>query len=265
MRPLTEKICNQLLLSSRSTGVSTAGDPKKFGYTTEVVQYPSQPGELFSSIRIYDPKVAPSKGTLLHFRAGTMSTVLSDQWTYLQPLVAEGYEIIELGYEKKYSTLDTFTTGLAQLVEAVLRHYPTHRFIAYGQSMGGFFLTKTLAKIPAPASRFERVILESSIVNIRDVAISMRSRQKRVFARFLFSFTPYISDHWQVTQNEIDAIRCPLLVIGATQDGVIPYTQSQQLGAMSGDRFEHFAIQSTDHLFGAEDPLVKTKILNFLR
>lgn len=192
--------------------------------------------------------------------------MLSDQWSYLQPLVEDGYEVIALSFSSPRKKLKPFLEGFSRLISSVISQYADRPVFMYGQSFGGYFLMKTYPLLDRSVqSKVSKIILDGSLMSLPDVALAMKATQKQLFARALLLLANYVPNTWLVTPEELGTIHIPTLVISSEFDSVIPSSQSDKIVSYGGKKFERLlVIGSGKHLYDANDPAIKDKLLEFL-
>lgn len=117
----------------------------------------------------------------------------------------------------------------------VRKQFPENQIILYGRSIG-----TAMAVHLARTARPRMVILESPFFSLLDMAVHHYEPIPRPLLSLLIRY-PMRSDQW------ITEVTSPVYLIHGSNDGVIPFSESERLSKLIRSRYELIAVPGGNH------------------
>jgi fermentation-respiration switch protein FrsA (DUF1100 family) len=181
-------------------------------------------------------KIENPKGLILYFHgnAGDLS-----RWGKIaSELINYHYDVLIMDY-RSYgkSTGDVSEQKLFDdatlFYKYALKSYSEDNIIVYGRSLG-----TAVATFVASKNNPKKLILETPFYNLEEIAKK----------RFPFLPVKYLLKYHFLSNNYIEAVRCPVIIFHGTKDNIVPYNSGKNLsGLVPKDRLTFVSIEGGEH------------------
>jgi fermentation-respiration switch protein FrsA (DUF1100 family) len=194
----------------------------------EILKLTSANGNLISAVYLPQPS---AKFTLLVSHGNAED--LGDIRPWLEDFRRSGFNVFAYDYQGYGASQGKPTEKTAYEDENAAYDYltltlktPPDRIILFGRSLGSGTAVHLAARRPAAG-----LILQSSFLSAFRIVTRMPILPFDKFPNY----------------KEIGHVRCPVLIVHGTQDGVINISQGQKLFALANEPKQFFAVQGAGH------------------